>query len=227
MGKRVDAVLVLADLIVIVEYKIGAKAYKRNDLDQVLDYALDLANFHEGSHGRLLAPVLVATEAPPTTEPFIQYADKIYKPIRANGDTLLSLLQRLANHDVSEWIDPVAWAQSSYKPTPTIVEAAHALYHGHDVREISRSEAGAENLSRTTDYVGRLIERAKSSKKKIVCFLTGIPGSGKTLAGLNLATHRQRKHEDEHAAFLSGNGPLVSVLRRGARTRGERAKADQ
>ena len=84
---------------------------------------------------------------------------------------------------------------------------------GHSVEEISRSEAGAENLTVTADYVFSVIEAAKLQRRKAICFITGVPGSGKTLAGLNLATARQRAHSDEHAVFLSGNGPLVEVLR--------------
>jgi hypothetical protein len=110
-------------------------------------------------------------------------------------------------------LDAEAWAASSYKPTPTIVEAAQALYRGHDVQEISRSEAGAENLSRTGAYIAKVIEEAKRCGRKAICFVTGVPGSGKTLAGLNIATERMRSSEDEHAVFLSGNGPLVAVLR--------------
>jgi hypothetical protein len=105
------------------------------------------------------------------------------------------------------------WQAGRYRPTPTIVEAAQALYRGHAVEEISRSEAGAENLTRTSDYLASVIETAKEAKHKAICFITGVPGSGKTLAGLNLATARQRAHDDEHAVFLSGNGPLVAVLR--------------
>lgn len=105
------------------------------------------------------------------------------------------------------------WFAGRYRPTPTIVEAAQALYRGHAVEEISRSEAGAANLSRTTDYVAQALESAKRNHRKIICLITGVPGSGKTLAELNLATARQRAHSDEHAVFLSGNGPLVEVLR--------------
>lgn len=81
------------------------------------------------------------------------------------------------------------------------------------MEEISRSEAGAQNLTRTADYVAEAIESAKREGQKIICFITGVPGSGKTLAGLNLATARQRAHGDEHAVFLSGNDPLVDVFR--------------
>ena len=109
--------------------------------------------------------------------------------------------------------DPAAWVEGRYRPTPTIVEAAQALYRGNSVEEISRSEAGAENLTRTADFVAAQIDAAKRERQKIICFITGVPGSGKTLAGLNLATARQRADVEEHAVFLSGNGPLVAVLR--------------
>jgi len=113
----------------------------------------------------------------------------------------------------SFWLHPAMYRPTPYKPTPTIVEAAQALYQGHDVEDISRSEAGAENLSHTAAYISNVIETAKQQRKKAVCFVTGVPGSGKTLAGLNIANERMKAHEDEHAVFLSGNGPLVAVLR--------------
>ena len=110
-------------------------------------------------------------------------------------------------------LDHAEWSRSGYQPTPTIVEAAQALYRNHDVSEIARSGADAENLGRTTDRISALIESAKTSNRKAICFVTGVPGAGKTLAGLNIATTRAVNHADEHAVFLSGNGPLVDVLR--------------
>jgi hypothetical protein len=141
------------------------------------------------------------------------WADGVTRPILANRARLLPAIQEVHASLKSQAIDPEAWAASSYKPTPTIVEAAQALYRGHDVQEISRSEAGAENLSRTAEYITKIIEKAKRHSVKAICFVTGVPGSGKTLAGLNIATERMRTSTDEHAVFLSGNGPLVAVLR--------------
>ncbi len=100
-----------------------------------------------------------------------------------------------------------------YKPTPTIVEAAQVLYRTHNVTDISRSDAGAKNLRETNASVGAVIDQARENRSKAICFVTGVPGSGKTLAGLNIATTRSKEHHDEHAVFLSGNGPLVDVLR--------------
>src|ERR1700737_3211686 len=112
-----------------------------------------------------------------------------------------------------------------YKPTPTIIEAAQALYQGHKVAEITRSDAEAINLSQTAECIAQIIEDAKSKRYKAICFVTGVPGAGKTLAGLNLVTQRTNAHEDEHAVFLSGNGPLVDVLREAlARDEHERSK---
>ena len=110
-------------------------------------------------------------------------------------------------------VDVAAWRSSGYRPTPTIIEAAEALYRNHAVEEISRSDAGAKNLQTTSDKIAAIIDRSKSEGRKSICFITGVPGAGKTLAGLNIAAKRSEKHEDEHAVFLSGNGPLVDVLR--------------
>ncbi|HEY6991200.1 MAG TPA: DUF2075 domain-containing protein, partial [Bryobacteraceae bacterium] len=100
-----------------------------------------------------------------------------------------------------------------YKPTPTIVEAAQTLYRTHSVDDISRSDAGEKNLDELSGRVSVVIDQARQKRTKAICFVTGVPGSGKTLAGLNIATRRSDEHGDEHAVFLSGNGPLVDVLR--------------
>jgi hypothetical protein len=214
MGKRADAILLAGGIVFVLEYKVGAGGYWGNAADQVLDYALDLKNFHAGSHDRTIVPILIATDAPAVISGVKPWSDDVARPLLANSETLAPLiktaLSELGSHALD---DPLAWARSSYKPTPTIVEAAQALYQGHDVREISRSEAGKENLSRTALYIARVIEQAKQEQRKAICFVTGVPGSGKTLAGLNLATERMRTSEEEHAVFLSGNAPLVAVLR--------------
>ena len=213
MGKRADAVIITDGVVFVIEYKVGADDYPKHAMDQVLDYALDLKNFHEGSHSRTLVPILVATKAPAQQLELNVWSDGVMRPIPTNRETLLPTIRELLVNLKSIPMDAEAWAASSYKPTPTIVEAAQALYRGHDVQEISRSEAGAENLSRTGAYIAKVIEEAKRCDRKAICFVTGVPGSGKTLAGLNIATERMRSSADEHAVFLSGNGPLVAVLR--------------
>lgn len=213
MGRRADLIVVYRGTVFVIEYKLGAKLFERSGLDQVYGYGLDLKNFHETSHSAPIVPILIATHAPKSFafEP-IWSADRLAKPICVTPGDLVKAIQKISS-DNQLAIDPKFWAKGRYRPTPTIVEAAQALYRGHAVEEISRSEAGAENLTHTADYVASAIEAAKEQKQKIICFITGVPGSGKTLAGLNLATARQRAHSDEHAVFLSGNGPLVEVLR--------------
>lgn len=214
MGRRADLIVLNAGIAFVVEYKLGARQFDRSSLDQVYGYGLDLKHFHEESHDKPIVPILVATHAgaAPVETPKWDH-DRLARPLKSSTDDLAALIQQLSAHYASAPIDPAVWIAGRYRPTPTIVEAAQALYRGHDVEEISRSEAGAQNLTRTADYVAQSIETAKRDKRKIICFITGVPGSGKTLAGLNLATARQRAHSDEHAVFLSGNGPLVEVLR--------------
>jgi DUF2075 family protein len=112
----------------------------------------------------------------------------------------------------NDHIDPHKWETSIYKPTPTIIEAAQALYKGHSVEEISRSDSDVINLTATSNAISRIIDDSKRNNHKSICFITGVPGSGKTLAGLNIANERHNIDEGEHAVFLSGNGPLVEVL---------------
>lgn len=214
MGRRADLILLVDGIVFVVEYKLGARQFDRSSLDQVYGYGLDLKHFHETSHQLPIVPILVATHAMHDDGRPVQWDDDgLARPIGVNAAGLLPAIQQLCRAYGAAQIDATAWEAGRYRPTPTIVEAAQALYRGHAVEEISRSEAGAENLTHTADYVASAIEAAKRDKRKIICFITGVPGSGKTLAGLNLATARQRAHSDEHAVFLSGNGPLVDVLR--------------
>lgn len=213
MGKRIDTVVLVQGLVIALEFKVGETRYSRSALDQVLDYALDLKNFHEQSHNKVIIPVLVATNAPTVSNAFYQYHDAIFAPLMGNEHSLGDLLGQIVAQFAGQDFDPTIWRDSLYKPTPTIVEAAQALYRGHTVAEISRSDAGAINLSLTAEAVASIIDQAKANKQKVICFVTGVPGAGKTLAGLNIANERLRTTDDDFAVFLSGNGPLVTVLR--------------
>lgn len=208
MGKRVDNIVILGDKIFLLEFKIGSEQYDKYAIDQVIDYALDLRNFHEGSYYANLIPILIAEKAPIFENNF-QTVQNLDHAILLNAHNLHEFFKP---YDSNSLMDVAAWEQSSYKPTPTIIEAAQALYQNHDVEEITRSDAGAKNLSATANCISNIIEQAKQGNKKAICFITGVPGAGKTLAGLNIANQRLKVAEDEHAVFLSGNGPLVQVL---------------
>lgn len=224
MGKRADVVLLIGDTIFVVEFKVGSDTFDRAALEQVHDYALDLKNFHRGSHRHSILPILIATRAPCHSVDSIKWAcDDVANPVGISPSELYPLIISNCRRLNSTPIDFASWAKSGYQPTPTIVEAAQALYRDHDVREISRSDAGAKNLGLTADCLAEIIEHSKQNHRKAICFVTGVPGSGKTLAGLNVATARAKDHGDEHAVFLSGNGPLVEVLREAlARDQAER-----
>jgi len=215
MGRRADVILICLDVVFVLEFKTGEKRYLQNDVDQCVDYALDLKYFHEASHDAKIVPVLVATDAPrPDNDRHQEGDDGVFLPVRANrhtvGDTIRDILRTHAS--CADRINPESWQSSRYRPTPTIIEAAQALYAKHTVEDISRSDAGAANLTRTTEAINRIIDESKAGGKKSICFVTGVPGAGKTLAGINLANKRHDIAEDEHAVFLSGNGPLVCVL---------------
>jgi hypothetical protein len=212
MGKRVDVILLLKGLIFVLEFKVGEIRYSNHAIEQALDYSLDLKNFHEQSHLRRIIPVVVATEAPVIKNKIVFYDDLVSFPLKANKENLLAVLLEVVSASNENPIDPFVWETSIYKPTPTIIEAAQALYRGHSVQEISRSDSGAINLSKTSDAINIIIEQAKKENRKSICFITGVPGAGKTLAGLNIANKRHNFDEGEHTVFLSGNGPLVQVL---------------
>jgi len=211
MGKRVDNIIIIEDCIFVVEFKVGDNKYGKYAELQVIDYSLDLLHFHEGSHNAKLIPVLVSTEA---KSHFFQIYEvtELSEVAKCNKSTIKDTLDKFLRAN-GEKIDTYKWENSNYKPTPTIIEFAQALYKGHNVEEISRHDSDKINLTKTSDCINRVIEDSKANRKKSICFITGVPGAGKTLAGLNIANERMIADEDEHAVFLSGNGPLVDVLR--------------
>jgi hypothetical protein len=214
MGKRVDAVLVLENVVFVIEFKVGAIEHSSSALDQVEDYSLDLKNFHEGSHAVHIVPVLVSTHANFREIPDLEFADDLVaRAVRTNAAALGSLISSICDARTFPAFNTDEWMAKGYRPTPTIIEAAQVLYRTHSVTDISRSDAGARNLQQTSSSVTMAIARARDSNRKAMCFVTGVPGSGKTLAGLNIATRRSDEYPEEHAVFLSGNGPLVDVLR--------------
>ena len=214
IGSRIDVTCIIQGIIFVLEFKVGAGQYLPEDEEQAVDYALDLKYFHEASEKRYIVPILVATKAPSYGSTITIFDDLILDIVLANKENIAErigmVLKRLplVDDDLSREV----WINSRYRPTPTIIEAAQALYQNHDVKEISRNDAGAENLEKTNATINWVIEDCKQNHKKAICFITGVPGAGKTLAGLNIANTRHKFEENDHAVFLSGNGPLVEVL---------------
>lgn len=213
IGDRIDVTCIINGIIFALEFKVNNTEYLSADEEQVVDYALDLKYFHEESEHRHIVPILIATDAAPFGTTVTIFDDKILDTILCNKDNIAEKINAILRViPQGESITTNAWINSGYRPTPTIIEAAQALYQRHDVKEISRNDAGAENLEKTNAAINYVIEDCKTNHKKAICFITGVPGAGKTLAGLNIANTRHQFEENDHAVFLSGNGPLVQVL---------------
>lgn len=215
MGKRVDAIIIVGDIVFVIEFKVGESKYLSHQIEQVWDYALDLKNFHEPSHKAVLIPILVATEAQKsfTEISTTSHDDNLVLPLKVSKNELQIVLQNSVQFFQNpDSLNGESFAAGQYSPTPTIIEAAISLYNNHAVKAITRNDAGAKNLTKTTKAISDCIEYAKGNGKKLICFVTGVPGAGKTLVGLDVATSHLDKEKGDSSVYLSGNAPLVAIL---------------
>lgn len=224
IGKRCDVILIIYGIVFILEYKTGIqdKGSKVQHIVQVWDYALDLKNFHSTSRNRILVPILVTEKNNVHDEQIIEKAsDDVLSPLESNTEGLGQLIEIILNRFSSNYLDIAEWINGVYNPTPTIIEAACSLYKFHNVDEIKRSDA--DDLIVTTRCIMDIIDETKRSHSKAICFVTGVPGAGKTRVGLDVAI--EEFNNGEHAVYLSGNGPLVNVLTEALAT--DKAEADK
>lgn len=222
LGKRIDVVLLLRGLIFCLEFKVGEREMLQSNIEQVLDYALDLKNFHLLSQNRTIVPILIPTRFQSSSNEFRPsvYDDSIYNPLVTGANGLQQLIADVLAHAGATSPDPslgADWIISPYSPTPTIIEAAKRLYENHSVEDITRHEADKVSTDRTIAYILDVIKTSREKGEKSICFVTGVPGAGKTLVGLDVAVKQsyqngEKLSEDEGAVYLSGNGPLVAVL---------------
>lgn len=214
LGKRIDVILLIKHMVFSLEFKNGATLYKARDAEQAEDYALDLKNFHKESENLYVCPILVATEAYARHNKVDAYPDKQVMLQYANKENIMSCISNVYKvYGSDEEFDFEKWYNSKYCPTPTIIEAAIETYISNTVSEIAHSEAGQEDIDKCEQEIQGIINFAKENKKKCICFVTGVPGAGKTLVGLNLASKIMSEDKCSKAVYLSGNGPLVEVLR--------------
>ncbi len=219
LGKRIDVVLLLQGVVFCLEFKVGESKILEGDVDQVLDYALDLNHFHKFSQGRVIVPILVATEYAHSSSDIKSsaYDDRVVNPLITGKNGIGTLIKLVLEHyPEEEPLDP-SWIISPYAPTPTIIEAARTLYESHSVEDITRHEADQVTTDSTIKYILDVIKTSKENREKSICFVTGVPGAGKTLVGLDVAVKQtyqgyDKPVDDEGAVYLSGNGPLVAVL---------------
>lgn len=215
MGRRIDVLLIIQNAVFVLEFKAGEANYLSSAVDQVWDYALDLKHFHETSHSKLLAPILIATEAKKSVYSVVttSHDDGLLLPIKTNPELLDEVIGSVLLFADGDHIEVDNWLAGKYAPTPTIIEAAMALYNKHAVEDITKREAESFDFNKTSGAISSVIEDAKKNHKKAICFVTGVPGAGKTLVGLDVATKHLNKEENTSSVFLSGNGPLVAILR--------------
>lgn len=219
LGKRIDVVLLYRGIVFCLEFKVGESKILEADVDQVLDYALDLKNFHKFSYEKVIVPILVATKFSEhtTSVQMSVYDDRVVNPLVTGETGLLDTIVKVFNRFPGETAVNKDWIISPYAPTPTIVEAAKTLYENHSVENITRHEADKVSTDQTISYILDVIHKSKLNREKSICFVTGVPGAGKTLVGLDVAVKQTYQGndtpvEDEGAVYLSGNGPLVAVL---------------
>lgn len=215
LGKRIDVILLIKHMVFSLEFKNGAKQYLARDAEQAEDYALDLKNFHKESENLFVCPILVATEAAEKANKIDAYEDGQIHLQYANNQNLMECIKNVySKYGSDEKIDAYKWYHSQYCPTPTIIEAAVTAYKDNTVAEIAHSEAGQADIDKCENRILSIIDDAKKNKKKYICFVTGVPGAGKTLVGLDLAAKNLNVADSTKAVYLSGNGPLVAVLRK-------------
>ena len=220
LGKRIDVVLLLRGMIFCLEFKVGQKDALQADVEQVMDYALDLKNFHRYSHDRIIVPILIPTKHASSSSYFTPsvYSDSIFNPLITGANGMQNLIQEVLKRADAYTPGTIQdWIISPYTPTPTIIEAARSLYENHSVEDITRHEADKVTTDATIAYILDVINYSKREGKKSICFVTGVPGAGKTLVGLDVAVKQSYQddgtfNEDDGAVYLSGNGPLVAVL---------------
>jgi hypothetical protein len=215
MGKRIDCLIITDKVVYVLEFKVGETKFNLHDLDQVWDYALDLKHFHKPSHNIAIVPILIATDAEDSyfEVEFHAHNDKLSYPLKVNAvsikSAITSTLQYFQDEDS---INIDNFINGEYHPTPTIIEAAIKLYNNHSVEEITRKSSDEVDFSTTTEKISSIIRDAQQNRKKAICFVTGVPGAGKTLVGLKIATTHSKVDKELSSVYLSGNGPLVSIL---------------
>ncbi|MBN8888897.1 MAG: hypothetical protein ABS99_05330 [Acetobacteraceae bacterium SCN 69-10] len=211
LGRRIDAVLVTPRGVLVLEFKAGAEAFLAQDRAQAEDYAIDLQDFHSACRRHPIVPVLVATRAQPGPMAWPLLLVGATTVLDASAATLPALLRDLWRHlPQGEPLDVAAWEHAPYRPVPGIIDAACTLYTHHGVADIAAARADANNLTATTDAILAAISSARTDQRHTILFVTGIPGAGKTLCGLNAVFGSGR---DAGATFLTGNPALVHVLR--------------
>lgn len=209
---RIDAVLLIGSALLVLEFK--NEIVDSSAADQVEDYCLDLLHFHAASHNRVIYPTVVGNTGSELrtrrSRAFEDLQPTVFVDAQNLGGWLLSLAMK---HSEEPQLSITEWNQSSYRPVPTIVEAAIGMFAEMQVEDIAKSGCDPINLTATIDTIRHIVAESAKTNKKTLCFVTGVPGAGKTLAGLRLVhDNKLRETTRSDCIFLTGNLPLVKVL---------------
>src|SRR5690606_10295073 len=208
---RPDVLVLQNGRVVVMEFKQSGQL-RRADLDQVRAYARDLSQYHTGCDGLDVVPLLVLCGA---GAPVRCVDDVRVVPAAELGSTLLELARSASGRRPS----PCEFAEGEYAPLPTLVAAARMLFENLELPHVRRAASAGVH-----DAVTRVLELAREARthgQKTLVLLTGVPGAGKTLVGLQVAHSAAleegyrvgvKRARGAPATFLSGNGPLVQVL---------------
>jgi len=213
LGKRPDVILLTHSAILVLEIKAGSSTHTAADRRQVEDYAIDLYDFHAGSRAHPIFPILVAENAADTLPnmPLVLNVG-VSPPLDTSASALPTLLAKIVRRtdNIASRLDAADWLGAAYKPVPTIIDAACMLYAKHNVAEIRAARSDAYNLDLTTKAILDEIAWARTNAQRIILFVTGIPGAGKTLCGLNTIFGVE---DAGRGTYLTGNPTLIHVLR--------------
>ncbi len=213
LGKRPDVIILIRSAILVLEIKAGSSFHTPADRRQVQDYAIDLHDFHAGSREHIIVPILVAEKATTRLPDMpLMLGRGVTSPLDATAKTLPSLLREISDYTNQQagQLDADAWMRAPYRPVPTIVDAACMLYAKHNVADLRAARSDSQNLGVTTSAILNAIDWARRMDRRIILFVTGIPGAGKTLCGLNTIFGAD---DAGRGTYLTGNPTLVHVLR--------------
>jgi len=220
VNMRIDVILLMDDIVYSLEFKNNEIAFNDDDINQADGYGYALKNFYEVNKNKYVVPILIATKAPDSacSNGVDLGIDKLFSLFKANTNKMEQYIDLIRSKYGSDIIyteeEFEEWVNSPFKPNPTIIQSARSIYMNNQVNEFFKFDAGEENLKITESTVEEIIKEARDNKKKIICFISGVPGAGKTLVGLDIAGKTRNKENEDmpEAVFFSGNGPLINVL---------------
>ena len=201
-GRRPDVILLSKNHVLVFEFK-DYSIPKKDHIDQVSAYSRDIKNYHHMSHEMTVVPILITTKY--TGETLEIKGVKIL-----NKNDIGSFVNNSIKDD-EPYQNVTKWINSDYLPLPSILQAARIIFRNEELPKIKTAQSAG--IPETIRKISEIARMAKETNSNCLVLVTGVPGSGKTLVGLQLVYTLDKLHEEINGVFLSGNGPLVEVLK--------------